>query len=40
MTSLWPPDFLASYVKKVPELYLVGVYGSAVEAMKELRNNL
>ena len=30
---------LASYVKKVPELYLVGVYGSAVEAMKELRNN-
>ena len=32
-------ELLESYVKKTPELHLVGVYGSAVEAMKELRNN-
>lgn len=32
-------ELLESYAKKTPELYLVGVYGSAVEAMKELRNN-
>lgn len=33
-------ELLESYAKKTPELHLVGVYGSAVEAMKELRNNL
>lgn len=32
-------ELLESYAKKTPELHLVGVYGSAVEAMKELRNN-
>ena len=32
-------ELLASYARKTPELHLVGVYGSAVEAMKELRNN-
>lgn len=32
-------ELLASYVKKTPELRLTGVYGSAVEAMKELRGN-
>ena len=32
-------ELLESYAKKTPELHLVGVYGSAVEAIKELRNN-
>lgn len=32
-------ELLESYAKKTPELHLVGVYGSAVEAMRELRNN-
>ena len=32
-------ELLESYAKKTPELHLVGVYGSEVEAMKELRNN-
>ncbi len=32
-------ELLESYAKKTPELHLVGVYGSAVEAMKKLRNN-
>ena len=32
-------ELLESYAKKTPELHLVRVYGSAVEAMKELRNN-
>lgn len=32
-------ELLESYAKKTPELHLVGVYGSGVEAMKELRNN-
>ena len=32
-------ELLASYAKKTPELRLTGVYGSAVEAMKELRGN-
>lgn len=32
-------ELLESYAKKTPELHLVGVYGSAVEAMKDLRNN-
>ena len=32
-------ELLESYAKKTPELHLVGVYGSAVEAMKELRND-
>lgn len=32
-------ELLESYAKKTPELHLIGVYGSAVEAMKELRNN-
>ena len=32
-------ELLASYAKKTPELRLVGVYGSAVTAMKELRGN-
>ena len=32
-------ELLESYAKKTPELHLVGVYGSAVEAMKELRTN-
>ena len=35
----WAAELLESYAKKTPELHLVGVYGSAVEAMKELRNN-
>lgn len=30
---------LKSYVEKTPFLNLVGTYGSAVEAMKEIRNN-
>ncbi len=32
-------ELLASYAKKTPELRLIGVYGSAVTAMKELRGN-
>lgn len=30
---------LKSYAEKTPFLNLVGTYGSAVEAMKEIRNN-
>ncbi len=30
---------LKSYVKKTPFLHLIGTYGSALEAMKELRDN-
>lgn len=30
---------LASYARKTPFLHLIGTYGSAVEAMKELRDN-
>ena len=30
---------LASYARKTPFLHLVGTYGSAIEAMKELRDN-
>lgn len=32
-------ELLESYARKTPGLRLVGVYGSAVEAMKELRGN-
>lgn len=30
---------LKSYVQKTPFLNLIGTYGSAIEAMKELRSN-